>query len=68
MAGTVTGVPTGVISNPRSVTIGGIPFSPVPDNDQWAEILAAWGATPKRELVAEYSDGPPKQITKVTGA
>lgn len=68
MASPVTGVPTAVSTNPRAVTIGGIPFSPVPDNDQWDMIVAAWGATPKRELVVDYAEGPPKTIAKVTGA
>ncbi len=68
MASPVTGTPNNVSTDPRSVSIGGIAFSPVPSNDQWALIVAAWGANPKKELVVEYAEGPPKTITKITGA
>ena len=68
MASPATGVPTAVVTNPRSVNIGGVPFGQPIADDDWNMILAAWGATPKREIAVDYDEGPPKKITKVTGA
>lgn len=68
MPSPATGVPVNVATDPRSVSIGGIPFAEPISDDKWKLILAAWGATPKRELVVEYAEGPPKTMTKVTGA
>ena len=62
---TAQGVPTNVSTNPRSASIGGIPFSPLAD-DQWDLIVAAWGGG--KEVVVTYDEGPPKSVTKVASA
>lgn len=64
---TKTGTVSNVSTDPRSASVGGMPFSPFTD-DQWDLIVAAWGATPKREVTVTYDEGPPALVTKVSGA
>lgn len=67
--GTSTGVPVNVSTNPRSVSVGGTPFTDPIGNDEWDLITKAWAATPKKEITVTWEDNPlPKKIIKVSGA
>lgn len=61
-----TGAPTNVCSDPKGATVQGVAFTPL-TSDQYALILAAWGATPKKDVTVEYTM-PGTVITKITGA
>ena len=61
---TVTGAPTKVTSDPRGAIVGGIGFTPL-TSDQYALILAAWAATPAKEVKVTYNAGPPVAVTCV---
>lgn len=61
---TITGAPTKVVSDPKGAVVGGIAFTPL-TTDQYNLIVAAWGATPAKEVKVTYTVGPPISVTCV---
>lgn len=61
-----TGSPSAVCSDPKGATVQGVAFTPL-SADQYALFVAAWGATPKKDVTVEYTM-PGAVVVKVTGA